>query len=74
MNKSVIVIVLACIGFSYVFQSGRHRPLNLPSVIKISRPGSSTLDHGGRGTPAVACWTSDHWVAGSNPLRGMFHH
>ena len=25
-------------------------------------------------SPEVACWTSDHWVAGSNPLRGMFHH
>ena len=28
----------------------------------------------GRSRPAVACWTSDHWVAGSNPLKGMFHH
>ena len=28
-------------------------------------------------SPEVACWLSDHWVDGSNPLhmlRGMFHH
>ena len=29
---------------------------------------------GGRRSPAVACWASDHWVASSNPLRGKFHH
>ena len=23
-------------------------------------------------TAVVACWTTDHWVAGSNPLRGVF--
>ena len=23
-------------------------------------------------SPVIACWSSDHWVAGSNP--GMFHH
>ena len=22
------------------------------------------------GSPEVVCWTSDNWVAGSNPLRG----
>ena len=27
---------------------------------------------GGRRSPAVACWASDHWVASSNPLRGKF--
>ena len=25
---------------------------------------------GGRRSPAVACWASDHWVASSNPLGG----
>ena len=36
------------------------------------------LDHsqdiyiGGRRSPAVVCWASDHWVASSNPLRGSF--
>ena len=25
---------------------------------------------GGRHSPAVACWASDHWVASSNPIRG----
>ena len=29
---------------------------------------------GGRRSPAVACWGSDHWVASSNPLRGKFRH
>ena len=29
---------------------------------------------GGRRSPAVACWASDHWVASSNPLRGKFRH
>ena len=29
---------------------------------------------GGRRSPAVACWASDHWVASSNPLRGKFQH
>ena len=31
-----------------------------------------TWDTGGRRSPAVACWASDHWVASSNPLRGKF--
>ena len=31
-----------------------------------------TLLFGGRRSPAVACWASDHWVASSNPLRGSF--
>ena len=29
---------------------------------------------GGRRSPAVACWASDHWVTSSNPLRGKFRH
>ena len=29
---------------------------------------------GGRRSPAVACWASDHWVASSNPLRIKFRH
>ena len=29
---------------------------------------------GGRRSPAVACWASDHWVVGSNPLRVKFRH
>ena len=31
---------------------------------------SRSLPHGGRRSPAVACWASDHWVVSSNPLRG----
>ena len=34
----------------------------------------SSLVSGGRRSPAVACWASDHWVASSNPLRGKFRH
>ena len=33
-----------------------------------------TILVGGRRSPAVACWASDHWVASSNPLRGKFRH
>ena len=29
---------------------------------------------GGRHSPAVACWASDHWVASSNLLQGKFRH
>ena len=29
---------------------------------------------GGRRSPAVACWASDHWVASLSPLRGKFRH
>ena len=32
------------------------------------------INKGGRRSPAVACWASDHWVASSNPLRGKFRH
>ena len=35
---------------------------------------SSDIIPGGRRSPAVACWASDHWVASSNPLRGKFCH
>ena len=34
----------------------------------------SSISWGGRRSPAVACWASDHWVASSNPLRGKFRH
>ena len=30
--------------------------------------------NGGRRSPAVAFWASDHWVASSNLLRGKFRH
>ena len=29
---------------------------------------------GGRRSPAVVCWASDHWVASSNPHRGKFRY
>ena len=37
--------------------------------------GSSSDDGtGGRRSPAIACWASNHWVASSNPLRCKFCH
>ena len=36
--------------------------------------GSPTTFSGGRRSPAVACWASDHWVTSSNPLGGKFRH
>ena len=48
-----------------------------PSTCRPSHaicPRSSTLMYGGRRSPVVACWVSDHWVASSNPLRGKFRH
>ena len=35
---------------------------------------SFAFNQGGRRSPAVACWASDHWVASSNPLRGKCRH
>ena len=35
---------------------------------------ASSQNKGGRRSPAVACWASDHWVASSNPLGGKFRH
>ena len=32
------------------------------------------IPKGGRRSPAVACWASDHWIASLNPLRGKFRH
>ena len=43
--------------------------LSIANVIYLC---SHDLDVGGRRSPAVACWASDHWVASSNPLRGSF--
>ena len=44
------------------------------SVYPSYGPQFSTVAAGGRRSPAVACWASDHWVASSNPLRGKFCH
>ena len=37
-------------------------------------PKISEVLPGGRRSPAVACWASDHWVASSNPLGASFRH
>ena len=36
--------------------------------------GVVSLPPNKRGSTVVYLWTSTHWVAGLNPLRGMFHH
>ena len=45
-----------------------------PFAVIMNRFNTLTDAHGGRRSPAVACWASDHWVASSNPLRGKFRH
>ena len=53
---------------SHEVEAPFHSPLCHHSV------GPAGGNVGGRRSPAVACWASDHWVASSNPLRGMFRH
>ena len=38
-----------------------------PPTLTFSAVSSSNME-GGRRSPAVACWASDHWVASSNPV------
>ena len=45
-----------------------------PSPLSILPLHLSILPFGGRRSPAVVCWASDHWVASSNSLRGKFRH
>ena len=62
----------------------RHVLVYIPKIHGTStRTGTDNLPdrslismtiRGGRRSPAVACWASDHWVASSNPLRGKFRH
>ena len=60
----------------------RHQPMgHVPVSGRFERVAMDLLDVsvisaslGGRRSPAVACWASDHWVASSNPLRGKFRH
>ena len=49
-------------------------PHDLPVQRVKNNKSSSQRYEGGRRSPAVACWASDHWVDGSNPLRGKFRH
>ena len=46
-------------------------PVFIMELGNVDRP---CICPGGRRSPAVACWASDHWVASSNPLRGKFCH
>ena len=55
----------------------RQGPSNKAFLVTYLPPcsgGPSYCANGGRRSPAVACWASDHWVASSNPLRGKFRH
>ena len=47
-------------------------PLQFVKMRHIICPTALNEILGGRRSPAVACWASDHWVASSNPLRGKF--
>ena len=49
-----------------------HSSTLIHSLILHALPLRHSL--GGRRSPAVACWASDHLVASSNPLRGKFRH
>ena len=55
-----------------IFKSGNSSSFNNYRPISILPVFSKIL--GGRRSPAIACWASDHWVASSNPLRGKFRH
>ena len=45
-----------------------------PPRAHMNKSMPPNMQSGGRRSPAVACWASDHWVASSNPLRGKFRH
>ena len=51
-------------------------PVKHPEVYEEFMKGNFVVQrsHGGRRSPVVACWASDHWVASSNLLRGKFRH
>ena len=40
------------------------------TVTSTQSPSPDLVIFGGRRSPAVACWASDHWVGSSNPIRG----
>ena len=48
--------------------------LNIPYRVSLHHRCLFVACSGRCGSPVVVCWTSDQWVAGSNPLGGMFHH
>ena len=50
----------------------QHMLVNQQQHVIVGLPPTTHV--GGRRSPAVACWASDHWVASSNPLRGKFRH
>ena len=57
-------------------QKGVEMAIVTPQVIPSTCEWLGCLQYylkGGRRSPAVACWASDHWVASSNPLTGKFH-
>ena len=58
-----------CVACQENYDSGTHRA-PLCRVFSCPIP----MFFGGRRSPAVACWASDHWVASSNPLRGKVRH
>ena len=64
--------------YSEIIPVERIRPMNKKWVNTHDRNKSNNYSllnlTGGRRSPVVVCWASDHWVASSNPLRGKFRH
>ena len=64
--------------FIYMIKELLNKSLSIGDICKGCTISAVTpvvgIFMGGRRSPAVACWASDHWVASSNPLRGNFRH
>ena len=60
-----VVYIYVLLQLLYIVHSGLN--IMLGTLVPADKEG-------GRRSPAVACWASDHWVAISNPLRGKFPH
>ena len=65
-------------GFSIWYGCLSPRATRWDSETRVGKPHTMHIlaytGYGGRRSPAVACWAFDHWVVGSNPLRGKFRH
>ena len=62
------------INNNFVYQSAGGTAIHIFHNVYMDIQAVPLLVSGGRRSPAVACWASDHWVASSNPLRGKFRH
>ena len=73
------ILIVKVFDIKYLLSDSSYEPPSCVDMI-LSKTFVQTVPHcrldhrGGRRSPAVACWASDHWVASSNPLRGKFRH